>query len=148
MENLPKLGVIFLGACAISALTFRLFFVSEPAPAPIKQIPHSESPAPRVAEVRETFAPRMPSGKGVAVIAGDGDYNASHVLVAVPDQFHVIHYLTGTDPRAMKYLSEMRAAHEQATFDDNPRNADLSSVPTRNFISTQGKRIGVDVREK
>jgi hypothetical protein len=149
IDNLPKLGVIVFAGLAISALTLRFFAISEPVPAPIKQPPHLVSPPPRVTEARETFAPRMPSGKGVAVIAGNGDYNTNHILVAVPDQFHKIHYLPGSDPRAVKYLSEMQAAHEQTAFDNGPGGADLSSVPLmRDALSSQQKHLGVDVGEK
>jgi hypothetical protein len=86
----------------------------------------------------------MPSGKGVSVINRNGQYKTSHMLVAVPDQFHEIHYLPGSDPRAVKYLEETRAAHKQTAFDNTPSNADLSSVSIgRNALSSQGKQIGL-----
>lgn len=145
-----KLGLIILGATAVSALVIRFYVSSEPAPAPRQESP---PPLPRpqsdVAESRVSFAPRMPSGKGISVINRNGQYKTSHMLVAVPDQFHEIRYLPGTDPRAVKYLEETRAAHIQTSFDNTPSNADLSSVPTgRNALSSQGKQIRVTTDKK
>ncbi len=144
-----KIGVITLGAIALSALAIRLYISNEPAPAPFQPAQPLPSPRPRVAESRETFVPRIPSGRGVAVINRNGQYQTSHILVAVPDQFREIRYLPGSDPRAIKYLEETRAAQKQTTLDNTPRNIDLSSVSLgRDALSSQGKQIRVQVDQK
>ncbi len=147
-DNLPKFAILIFTALVIAAVLLRFFTPSEPISVPTMAAcpPSKERPSPAAAvELRETFAGRMPSGRGVAVVAGSGEYNASHVLVAVPDAFQHLQYLPGSDPRAVKYLSETRAAQEHATnIDDTPRDADISSVSVgRDALSSQAKQIGV-----
>jgi hypothetical protein len=148
MERLPKFGIIVLGACVSSVLALWLFRGGEPAPRPVNKRSHSQNPAPSGVEIRETFASRMPSGKGVAVIASNGEYHGNHVLVAVPDAFRQIHYLPGTDPQAVGYLTKMHAAHQQMAPDYHPSNADLSAVPAGKSVSSNRKQIGVDAGKK
>jgi hypothetical protein len=149
-QKQSRLGAIILGATVLSALAIRFYVSSEPVPAAHQPAPSTlPSPQSKVAESRVTFVPRMPSGKGVSVINRNGQYKTSHVLVAVPDQFHEIRYLPGSDPRAVKYLEETQASQKQTTFDNTPPSADLSSVAIgRDALSSQGKQIGVTIDKK
>jgi hypothetical protein len=148
MEGLPKFGIIVLGACASSALALWLFRGGEPALRAVNKQAHSQKPVPGGVEIRETFTSRMPSGKGVAVVANTGEYDGNHVLVAVPDAFHQVHYLPGTDPQAAGYVTKMRAAHQQMAPDYHPSNADLSAVPAGKSVSSNRKQVGVDAGKK
>ena len=149
MERLPKFGIILVGACASSALALWLFRGGEPALRAVNKQAHSQKPVPGGVEIRETFTSRMPSGKGVAVVANTGEYDGNHVLVAVPDAFHQVHYLprsrfAGSGIRSLK----MRAAHQQMAPDYHPSNADLSAVPAGKSVSSNRKQVGVDAGKK
>ncbi len=151
MKNLPKIGAIVFSALAICAVANHFLLVDEPSKAqvtPPRPITHA-TPPPRETEARETFASSMPTGRGAKIVASNGDFNTSHILVAVPDQFHKIQYLRGSDPRAVKYLAQAKAEHEQTGFDGGPNEADLDAVPLkREALSGKAKRIGFDAGKK
>lgn len=148
MKAVLRFDVICVISCAIAPVAFWFLHSPESVPVPVKKLSMSRNATPAPAEVRETFAPRMPSGQGVALITSNGDYNANHLMVAVPNQSNKIQYLPGTDPRAVQYLREKRITQEQMIVDNGPSRADLSAVPVKQFTSRQAKRIMVDAPAK
>ena len=161
MKEPPTFRVIFTVGGVILALALWLFAPDEPAPAvaeefpPLPQhpvlvpeVPGTVKFAGQLPEVRMSFASQTPTGNGVRAVAGNGEFLGTAVLVAVPDAAHKIAYLRGTDPRAVQYLQETRAAHEQLVVDAGPKNVDMSNVTAKNSLFSHGRRVPVAVEPK
>jgi len=156
MNHPVDFRVVLVSAAAILLLALRLLRFDQSPSAPnaesrqpeaVAPVPSAEStPEPDgkpVADAGATFAPRMQGNYGVSVIASNGQYRANAVRVAVPNAFHDLQYLPGTDPAAVKYLEDARAAEEKLTMDYGPANADMSSLPPPG--ANQAKRVAVTV---
>ena len=89
-----------------------------------------------------TFTPRMP-GRGINVIAGNGQLCLNAIRVAIPTDGHGIRYVPGTDPEAIQYIAATKAAQEHLTVDNGPGNVDMSALPPQNSFTSKAKQVGL-----
>lgn len=101
----------------------------------------SSSQSATPADIAATFAARMPTGGGESVVASNGQYRLNAIRVAVPNGYKSLRYLSGTDPAAIQYLADTRAAEQKLSVDNGPLNVDTSGMAPAN--SGKSKRVAV-----
>jgi hypothetical protein len=153
MKHSVDYRVVLVGAIAmlLFALRFLRFDHSPPAVDATAPVADAAAPAPLAVETPQAqepasgygagFIPARPVNNSIRVIASNGQYCANAVRVAVRNEFHDLQYLSGTDPAAVKYLADTRAAEQKLTMDYGPANADTSSLPPPGV--SQAKRVEI-----
>lgn len=154
--NISPWPVVCLSGAATLILT--LWISSRPEATPSHPLPAAvpnsrlhasvsgRSPAALEGESRVEFAPRMPMGRGVAVVDSSGRLVGDAVLVAVPDAFGQLQYLPRTDPRAVRYEKQQQAEHQRAIEDNGPRQVNLGSITMKNSVTARGRSVPIAVK--
>jgi len=161
MSNSVDYRIVLVCAAAILLLALRFLRLDQSPAAPDPGQPHQEvaasDPSPATSSgpdekpaysggSQAVFTPRMPINNSVNIVANNGQYRLNSVRVAVPNAFHDLQYLPGTDPAAVKYLDDTRAAEQKLTMDNGPLDADTSSNPPPGVNAS--KRVGVVINNK
>lgn len=153
MPNSSAFGVELVAGSAILALMVCCYIHRETSSPPAEMpVAHQEAAAPKPVtsarpELRPatpvSFTARMPTRNGINIVQSNGQYNLNAVHIAVPDQFHHVRLLPGTDPAAAKYLADSEAQHASVWDDSGAADVDPNSVPAQNMATSQRKRVAV-----
>jgi hypothetical protein len=156
MKELPSNRVLLIVGGVIFAIMLWLTAGNKTMPEQNVTLARIENSAPKPAttethefvehqsDVPVTYTQRMPSG-GISVVTSSGNFNGSAVHVAVPDRFHKIQYLAGTDPQAVEYLKEKKAEHDQMVVDNGPMDVDLGAMSAS--LSTRSRKLAAHVEK-
>lgn len=141
--------------CGSLVLALAVWMISRPEPEPYRAAPSASArqlmtaaaPAPPADDqARVEYVSQMPTGAGVTVVAGNGQYVGDAVLLAVPDDFGAIKYLPRNDPRAVHYAEAQQLEHERVTLDAGPKEVNLGSITVKNSVTA--RRRGVPINRK